>query len=1288
MNTEKIEKLKKGLTNSQIPESLREKIRQQISRLEAEDNASKPTQKEEAPAPKVAKAPTVRKPREKKVVAPKISTVGKTTAMSLAKEIRKDGESWNEAIKRAGTQIKKGTTEVKKTTKTEMQKLLALVKRRKDLKELAGKTNISRDAVRKALPSGKRTSDNGHVYYENRPEHSDSIKIGKYSLENGGGVGYPFYDTFASVKNGFDLYKVNGNENEDVFIGNYETIKQAKEVAEKLGLQKRPMWLRYANGGGVDEKSSFKYYKVPNEQLWAVQECDSDGENCMVIRNKKNEKDAIEEVAKLNKKGYSDYGYADGGSLDDVNFSKFVNAQINYIISLKSVAQKKQIIKFFILNIDDYKGSDVLKRITVDNLKYALQQTTPSKINQVLRTSLNALKFELGGNIQTDLAGHSGGSLGTGDLSLLDGFSNTHNTGQVGETGAMSSGEMFANGGGVWSKEQKLAVEKLDAEFEKAIEKEGIDPYSKEASNLWRSGGFQKKMRKIFNREYELGGGVYAPKTMIFDSEEKPKIGDVLEHHYNKYKITSYEEKSRPEYTAVAERIGKSEYAEIGGNVPPKIMKFSSDTNKGIGELLEYDFYTYKIKSFIEKSKPKYIATAKLVSKSNYELGGGLPSGVEQHYVNYYLGEGASQGIYEDGGSIPNNYEGRTPKDIWDNLTLSQKKHFLSDHSSVIKYVKRNYKGIKDYNLITDEIKHQNNDWNNLDSDIKLIFKEHVQEGQYAKGGGLGKAHYISNRDISGLTTKTGQRLKGSDLLDGAYTNKNIKTPKMSRTQFEDDMYEFADGGSIDDVNFSKFINSQINHIISLKSVAQKKEPIRNLISNMDDYKGSDMLKRITTDNLKYALQQTTPSKINQVLRTSLNALDFGNEALSRSEYEQLLRKYDKLGALLEDADTQKEKDKLSKEMSQIESQIHKYERGYANGGGFEKPFNVLYKTKSGRTMVASRIMAKTEDEAKQKLIKQMGASDTFDKVLLVHESFEDGGKLESGSINALGDLWFAVQQKDTDDYKMLSNNLDKLKVPFVIQNEVSEDAETQRGRKALNIPEVHDRIKKIVKKNSRRFDKGGDLGIEENIGKEVKWEEASGKKREGVIDGVDSDGNYIIVTEYSGPSILSPDEVKISSKNKFWLFSEGGDLGIEEEIDLTDDKRIRVKELTYEYKKPTAKELSEKHNAGAYEFMEQDKMMSGGKTTFQDKSNAIAKRFEEKRVEPKYQKEYGKVYSKDEAKEVGNKITGSMVSKEKMMVGGKTKKGNGGAMLLAKKIRKDGESWNDAVKRAWAQLK
>jgi hypothetical protein len=51
----------------------------------------------------------------------------------------------------------------------------------------------------------------------------------------------------------------------------------------------------------------------------------------------------------------------------------------------------------------------------------------------------------------------------------------------------------------------------------------------------------------------------------------------------------------------------------------------------------------------------------------------------------------------------------------------------------------------------------------------------------------------------------------------------------------------------------------------------------------------------------------------------------------------------------------------------------------------------------------------------------------------------------------------------------------------------------------------------------------------------------------------------------------------------------------------------------------------------------------TGGDVTFKEKSNAIAKKFEGKKVEPKYQRTYGKTYDKEEAKEVGNKIAGKM---------------------------------------------
>lgn len=70
---------------------------------------------------------------------------------------------------------------------------------------------------------------------------------------------------------------------------------------------------------------------------------------------------------------------------------------------------------------------------------------------------------------------------------------------------------------------------------------------------------------------------------------------------------------------------------------------------------------------------------------------------------------------------------------------------------------------------------------------------------QKFKEGGKLKATYIPKRDIKMLTTVWGNNIKGKDLIDGAYTKrKNIKSaPKMSRTMFEEETFEFAKGGQV-----------------------------------------------------------------------------------------------------------------------------------------------------------------------------------------------------------------------------------------------------------------------------------------------------------------------------------------------------------------------------------------------------------------------------------------------------------------------------------------------------------
>jgi len=251
----------------------------------------------------------------------------KRTAMSLAKEIRKEGESWNDARARASKMMKEDSKDLSKTVETELDKLTKLVRSQKDKSKLAGisGTDIKRDSVRKAKPRGARrvthsgetsnqygTFNNklGRKYYENRDRHSDRLA--------------PNYPKNAPLLE-------NGAYLTDPNFGGFQN-----QVLE---------------GGGFFSTGR------PKSAL---------------MRDRKN-----------------------------VNHS------------------------------EDYE------------VRYS--KPRPS------RTGYSGnRRFELGGVMTTDLAGHTGG----GDAGLnagmpLNGFSNTGYTGLVAETGAMSSGEMFMNGGGL-----------------------------------------------------------------------------------------------------------------------------------------------------------------------------------------------------------------------------------------------------------------------------------------------------------------------------------------------------------------------------------------------------------------------------------------------------------------------------------------------------------------------------------------------------------------------------------------------------------------------------------------------------------------------------------------------------------------------------------------------------------------------------------------------------------------------------------------------------------------------
>lgn len=94
-------------------------------------------------------------------------------------------------------------------------------------------------------------------------------------------------------------------------------------------------------------------------------------------------------------------------------------------------------------------------------------------------------------------------------------------------------------------------------------------------------------------------------------------------------------------------------------------------------------------------------------------------------------------------------------------------------------------------------------------------------------------------------------------------------------------------------------------------------------------------------------------------------------------------------------------------------------------------------------------------------------------------EEYKNGGNLNKSDNDLklawLTDLWFAVHQKESKGYNKIGKELDKLKVPYSVQNAVSDNAFENRGRKNPSVSEVKSTIKNILTKKGS-FAKGGSL--------------------------------------------------------------------------------------------------------------------------------------------------------------------------------------------------------------------
>lgn len=1117
--------------------------------------------------------------KEPKTSAKKSSQTSspKRTVMSVAKEIRKDGESWADAQKRARAEMKKDKDSATKEVKTEMDKLLAFIKTRKELEGIHG-TDLKRDSSREAKPRGRRISKDGNVYYENRENRIDRLAPNYPKdapmLAGGGDVGKKLY--YERMNVGKAKYTVNyhdgvkthrdGSAFYDLAI--FKNKKDLQDFISKLskeGYKEKTYF--YAKGGMLSprERYNLEIKGMTGVSVGAIEKYidennlnDNDVLNIVVGLGRKQLKGADVSTAMVGKKGNAEskkliefvkdnkamklelggnlkpeeklelrilksiQGFNQGNSLggimevlgySNLRFNKNATEKENKEVadSLKSLVKK------------GYVEGDVDGKIS-----YSENFKITKKGSEYLR-KFSYGSYELGGTIVTDLAGHTGGSLG-GDPTLLSGVSGTSYSGLVGETGAMSSGEMFENGGSVGGYD---LAGNLGGNFNVGQNDGALSG----VTGTQYSGLVGETGAMSSGELFENGGGIQQ-SFVVVDS-----FGNPAQHLNNGGYLTD------PTFGQFQAGV----YAE-GGSLE----------NHGIKE---GDTFIKTIAGGIQKVKDKdgkivfiNLATGERDSQPPLPFAdGGMTEGVflvkkgDRVIADFNSEKEAMKFIYEYGLRYPrtnlelvdSNYVPKTQSVYLPKKRLTEKE-WMSKHSESNEA--RAYAG-------GGKVEHYDLDKEKLNKD----------------------AQWYADRIISGNSSTS----KESLLNDIEEYNKDlylleigrIKPAKVIGTGYKGNTRKMANTWLLERI----YVNKKILELLNGKIFAD----------------GGEL------NAFSMRMVKGTNSKPDEVL----------------TENQEV--KFAKGGSLRE-----KRNDYLSK-LGDKEADV--WDKVGAN---------------SGTKIRGDKKMLKAYAEGvEEMLIEENVQGRSFDQ--------EDYDFYTDQNWHLFNDflVWngyykpaMTIVEKKWREKAFKEGNI------YVSDPEVITVKGVSPSKSKSKNYIVHADIESItIKKDGKEIKvKGSDVLNGANVLKK------GGELSESA-------------TYYPKRSIVSvklKNGKNINPANGYWV------------LKTPKISRTQFEEESFEYKK-------------------------GGKVSFAEKSKAIAKNFEGKRVEPEYQKEYGKTYDAKEAKEVGDKIAGAQKAKydakaEKGAVV-KRKSNNpkaGSAMVLAKEIRKDGEKWNDALKRAYEMMK
>jgi hypothetical protein len=322
--------------------------------------------------------------------------------MAVAKSIRKDGESFKDAMERAKEVLKERKEKSIQKSKTELQKLYELIKTKKELQGFAN-SDIRRDSVRSAKVRGARivtkegytsnaygTFPNklGRKYWETRDRHSDRLAPNYPKdmplLAEGGSVDKYDIDRFKQVLNGEAIAKYIVRLQD--YMGNKETYVFGIKIKDRLkGCTLSPYEVLY--GSWTDRGTPFSLSNLQVEKLvpntFTKVDLDENETADLVSRLLKGDKEGVEKFLK------SGFFYLTNSSFEQTlkahfakSVVKFVSVEFEILSKFENGGgiEKENSLKHFILNeassgmianktpYSDYKSIDAIRNTAIQIL--------------------------------------------------------------------------------------------------------------------------------------------------------------------------------------------------------------------------------------------------------------------------------------------------------------------------------------------------------------------------------------------------------------------------------------------------------------------------------------------------------------------------------------------------------------------------------------------------------------------------------------------------------------------------------------------------------------------------------------------------------------------------------------------------------------------------------------------------------------------------------------------------------------------------------------------------------